>query len=112
LALDREDMLELLCNLLDNACKWSHGKVLLDLRVEDGVRLQVDDDGPGVAERDLQHLAKRGVRIDEQSPGHGLGLAIVRDIVTLYDGSLDFSRSERLGGLCVRVHLPNDSVTV
>ena len=109
LALDREDMLELLGNLLDNACKWSRGQVMLELSVEDGIRLQIEDDGPGVAERDLQHLAKRGVRIDEQSPGHGLGLAIVQDIVTLYDGSLDFSRSERLGGLCVRVHLPTGS---
>jgi signal transduction histidine kinase len=112
LALDREDMLELLGNLLDNACKWSRGQVLLELRVEDGIRLRVEDDGPGVAERDLQDLAKRGVRIDERSPGHGLGLAIVRDIVTLYGGSLDFSRSERLGGLCVQVHVPNSSPPV
>jgi len=112
LALDREDMLELLGNLLDNACKWSRGQVLLELGVEDGIRLRVEDDGPGVAERDLQELAKRGVRIDERSPGHGLGLAIVRDIVSLYGGSLDFSRSERSGGLCVQVHLPNTSPPV
>jgi signal transduction histidine kinase len=108
LALDREDMLELLGNLLDNACKWSRGRVALDMGIEDGVRLQVEDDGPGVAEGDLPRLARRGARIDEQSPGHGLGLAIVQDIVVLYNGSLDFSRSERLGGLCVRVHLPID----
>jgi signal transduction histidine kinase len=112
LALDREDMLEFLGNLLDNACKWSRGHVMLDLRIEDGIHLQVEDDGPGVAERDLEQLAKRGVRIDEQSPGHGLGLAIVQDIVRLYNGSLDFSRSARLGGLCVRVYLPNDSQPV
>jgi signal transduction histidine kinase len=110
--LDREDMLELLGNLLDNACKWSRGRVLLDLRLDDGIHLQVEDDGPGVAERDLQQLARRGVRIDEQSPGHGLGLAIVKDIVTLYGGSLEFSRSTGLGGLCARVHLPNDSPSV
>ena len=111
LALDREDMLELLGNLLDNACKWSRGRVALDIAINDDIHLQVEDDGPGVAEQDLQHLAGRGVRIDEQSPGHGLGLAIVQDIVKLYNGSLDFSRSEKLGGLCVRVRLPISSVT-
>jgi signal transduction histidine kinase len=106
LALDREDMLELLGNLLDNACKWSRRRVALGIDIGDGIHLQVEDDGPGVAEPDLQQLGARGVRIDEQLPGHGLGLAIVQDIVRLYDGSLDFSRSHRLGGLCVRVHLP------
>jgi signal transduction histidine kinase len=59
-----------------------------------------------VDEANLQQLTGRGVRIDEQAPGHGLGLAIVHDIVRLYDGHLAFSRSERLGGLCVRVDLP------
>ncbi len=113
LALDREDMLELLGNLLDNACKWSRGRVALDIRVEDGgIRLQVEDDGPGVAAEDLKVLARRGVRIDEQSPGYGLGLAIVQDIVRLYNGALDFSHSERLGGLCVRVQLPVGPVPV
>ena len=57
-------------------------------------------------EENLQQLTGRGVRIDEQAPGHGLGLAIVHDIVQLYHGELQFSRSQRLGGLCVRVHLP------
>jgi signal transduction histidine kinase len=106
LALDREDMLELLGNLLDNACKWSRGRVALRIAREDGIRIQVEDDGPGVDEANLQQLTGRGVRIDEQAPGHGLGLAIVHDIVRLYDGHLAFSRSERLGGLCVRVDLP------
>ncbi len=106
LALDREDMLELLGNLLDNASKWSRGRVALTFVVDDDLHLRVEDDGPGVAEQDLQHLAGRGVRIDEQSPGHGLGLAIVQDIVKLYKGNLDFTRSEKLGGLCVRVRLP------
>jgi signal transduction histidine kinase len=112
LALDREDMLELLGNLLDNASKWSRGRVALTIEVDDDVRLRVEDDGPGVAEQELQHLAGRGVRIDEQSPGHGLGLAIVQDIVKLYNGSLDFARSEKLGGLCVQVRLPINSSPV
>jgi signal transduction histidine kinase len=106
LALDREDMLELLGNLLDNACKWCRGRVALDIGTDNGIHLQVEDDGPGVSGQDLPHLAVRGVRIDEQAPGYGLGLAIVQDIVRLYGGSLAFSRSERLGGLCVRVRLP------
>jgi signal transduction histidine kinase len=111
LALDREDMLELLGNLLDNACKWSRGRVALRIGREDGLRIQVEDDGPGVDAANLQQLTARGVRIDEQAPGHGLGLAIVHDIVRLYDGTLEFSRSERLGGLCVRVVLPTTAGT-
>jgi len=111
LALDREDMLELLGNLLDNASKWASGRVALDIAIDDHIRMQVEDDGPGVGEQDLPHLAGRGVRIDEQSPGHGLGLAIVQDIVKLYNGSLEFSRSQRLGGLCVQVRLPMNSTS-
>jgi signal transduction histidine kinase len=111
LALDREDMLELLGNLLDNASKWASSRVALDIAINDDIRLQVEDDGPGVDEQDLPHLAGRGVRIDEQSPGHGLGLAIVQDIVKLYNGSLDFSRSQKLGGLCVQVRLPINPIS-
>ncbi len=104
---DREDMLELLGNLLDNACKW--GRHNVSLRLEqgaEGVLIFVEDDGPGCPPEALQRLSDRGVRIDESTVGHGLGLAIVKEIVTQYSGEIGFGRSERLGGFLVRVKLP------
>jgi signal transduction histidine kinase len=106
LPLDRDDMLELLGNLLDNACKWARQVVLVAVEHPGGARIRVEDDGPGVADEVLQQLTDRGVRIDEQVAGHGLGLAIVRDVVRLYGGTLHFDRSPTLGGLRVQVDLP------
>jgi signal transduction histidine kinase len=106
LPLDRDDMLELLGNLLDNACKWARQVVLVDVEHPGGARIRVEDDGPGVADEVLQQLTDRGVRIDEQVAGHGLGLAIVKDVVRLYGGTLHFDRSPTLGGLRVQVDLP------
>jgi signal transduction histidine kinase len=109
LPLDREDMLELLGNLLDNACKW--GREAVSVRVAPhggGVRLAVEDDGPGVSDELVDQLTRRGVRADESVSGHGLGLAIVRDVVKLYGGSLGFARSAALGGLAVTVDLPRE----
>jgi signal transduction histidine kinase len=67
--------------------------------------IRVEDDGPGVPEAELDRLGRRGLRLDEQAPGHGLGLAIVGDIVEAYGGSLSFAPSSA-GGLCVEVRLP------
>lgn len=106
LPLDREDMLELLGNLLDNACKWAERKVRVSIEQVDGVEIHVEDDGPGVNEALLQQLTERGVRIDEQISGHGLGLAIVKEVTQLYGGRLEFDRSPLMGGLRVRVRLP------
>lgn len=112
---DREDVLELLGNLLDNACKWGRRKVILLLEHgTDGVLISIEDDGPGCPPEALQRLSDRGVRIDESAVGHGLGLAIVKEIVTQYSGEIGFGRSERLGGFLVRVKLPpfrRDSVS-
>ena len=102
---DRNDMLELLGNLLDNACKWSAGKVHLKLDLEDGMRIQVEDNGAGCDEEQLSRLMQRGVRVDENTSGSGLGLAIVKEIAELYQGEVRFSRST-LGGLAVIVKLP------
>jgi signal transduction histidine kinase len=103
---DREDMLELFGNLLDNACKWAASKVTCRLRDDAGIELIVADDGKGISDDELGRLAERGVRLDETTEGHGLGLAIARDIVNLYGGELTFSRSVELGGLQVTVRLP------
>jgi signal transduction histidine kinase len=103
---DREDLLELLGHLLDNACKWCQQRVVLDISMTNqGLRLVVEDDGPGCDDADLSFLSQRGFRADESRPGSGLGLAIVDDIVESYAGSLLFQRSEKWGGLQVTVHL-------
>jgi len=106
LSVDREDMLELLGNLLDNACKWADGKVRCTIVQQTAVVIEVEDDGPGVSPEALAQLAERGVRIDESVDGHGLGLAIAKDMVKLYGGDIGFMLSPDLGGLKVRVRLP------
>lgn len=105
---DREDMLELFGNLLDNACKWARGRILLRVEPDTGgaLRAWVEDDGAGGDPQTLARLTERGARADEHVAGHGLGLAIVSDIVAQYDGRLTFGRSERLGGLSVEIALP------
>ncbi|WP_044874171.1 sensor histidine kinase [Pseudomonas sp. LFM046] len=103
---DREDLLELLGNLLDNACKWAETQVNLSIRGgEGGYSLMVDDDGPGIAEDQREAVIGRGARLDEQVAGHGLGLGIVRDMVEAWGGSLNLQDSP-LGGLRVRIDLP------
>jgi signal transduction histidine kinase len=104
---DREDMLELIGNLLDNACKWAASAVSCTVSNRDEIyRIIIEDDGEGLSTSRLEDLVKRGVRLDESTEGHGLGLAIVKDIADLYDGNIEFSRSEDLGGLKVTVSFP------
>ncbi len=103
---DREDLLELLGNLLDNAFKWARRRIVLHLRVQDGLHLRVADDGPGIEPEALDRITARGSRLDENRPGHGLGLAIVNDIVSQYEGRIEFSRDPQLGGLRVSLQLP------
>ncbi len=103
---DREDLLELLGNLLDNACKWAEQQVLLSVEaVADGYRLLVDDDGPGIDAERREAVLGRGTRLDEQVAGHGLGLGIVRDIIEAWNGRIELLDSP-LGGLRVAVSLP------
>jgi signal transduction histidine kinase len=103
---DREDLLELLGNLLDNACKWADSQVLLQIsRVAEGYQLTIDDDGPGIDAALRDEVLSRGSRLDEQVAGHGLGLGIVRDIVDAWGGILQLAESP-LDGLRVTVSLP------
>lgn len=103
---DRQDMLELLGNLLDNACKWGKSKVTLKLLKDvDQFIITIDDDGPGIAPELRTQVLNRGIRIDEQVQGHGLGLGIVRDIVEHCKGKMQLLESE-LGGLQVIISLP------
>lgn len=105
LMIDREDMLELLGNVLDNAFKWCRSQVQLTISVEYAIRVIVEDDGPGSNATELETLLQRGMRMDESKPGSGLGLAIVQDIVQHYHGHIALAHSERLGGLCVHITL-------
>ena len=111
---DREDMHELLGNLLDNACKWSVSRVHCRIygETESGIHIIVEDDGSGLSGDELDRLMSRGVRLDESVEGHGLGLSIVKDIVRLYSGEISFSRSASMGGLCVRVLIPCEAELV
>jgi two-component system sensor histidine kinase PhoQ len=102
---DQGDLLELLGNLLENAFKWARRSVLLSAHAlpatlgrRTGMELVVEDDGPGIPEVDVDHLLQRGVRGDERVQGHGIGLAIVQDILRAYRGELSVTRSEALGG--------------
>jgi len=103
---EREDVDEMLGNLLDNACKWAASRVLVT-SVENSARIfiTVDDDGPGVEPDKRQAVLQRGVRADEAAPGSGLGLAIARDLAELYGGSIALQDSP-LGGLRARLQLP------
>lgn len=107
---DREDMLELFGNLLDNASKWARRRVRLVVRLADELEIGVEDDGPGVAEELRDGMTQRGARLDEAQAGHGLGLSIIKDIVQQYGGGIRFARSERLGGLLVEIRLPTAAI--
>ncbi|MGB5473611.1 MAG: ATP-binding protein, partial [Gammaproteobacteria bacterium] len=98
--------LELLGNLLENAAKWGRRRVRVTAKYDAGLVLSVADDGPGIEESMQQALLQRGVRLDESTSGHGLGLSIIKDIVDQYGGTLELGRSTLLGGLEVKVFLP------
>lgn len=100
---DQEDLLEMLGNLLDNACKWCRRNVSLTVSGRDSTLFIIEDDGPGCAESELHSLTRRGFRADESKPGSGLGLAIVYDIVSSYGANLTFGRSAALGGLRIEI---------
>ena len=102
----REDLEEMLGNLVDNACKWARSRVEIRSRQDAGrTEILVDDDGPGLDVSLRETVLQRGVRADEAAPGSGLGLAIVRDLVELYGGSIALAASP-LGGLRATLILP------
>jgi signal transduction histidine kinase len=102
----REDLEEMLGNLVDNACKWAKSRVEVRSAIDAGqVITTVDDDGPGLAPELRETVLQRGVRADEAAPGSGLGLAIVADLVELYGGSIALTSSP-LGGVRATLRLP------
>jgi len=104
------DAFELLGNLMDNAAKWAKQRVKVKVWIDPDhqLRIQVEDDGPGFA--DTQVVGRRRVRLDEQVPGHGIGLSVVKDLVDSHGGELRVSRSE-LGGAQVDVTLPGSTLS-
>lgn len=105
---EREDLDEMLGNLVDNACKWARRRVVIAARAEDGstLAITVDDDGPGLPEERRDAVLQPGVRLDESVPGTGLGLAVVRDLARLYGGDARLEASP-LGGLRAVLRLPS-----
>ena len=106
------DLYEIIGNLMDNACKWCQTTIEVKVQFprelhkkQSGFFLCVDDDGPGIPENKLQEVMQRGIRADQTTAGHGIGLSIVKELVQLSNGRLEFGVS-RLGGLSVEVFLP------
>jgi signal transduction histidine kinase len=110
---ERQDLEEMVGNLVDNACKWADARVSIEVTVEapaqpgagHRMRIIVDDDGRGLSETERAQVARRGQRLDESKPGSGLGLSIVTDLASLYGGSLTLSHAP-IGGLRAELALP------
>jgi len=104
---ERQDLDELLGNLIENAAKYGSGRVFVTVSREDSMgEIVVEDDGPGIPADQRAAIFERGARLDTDKPGTGLGLAIVRDVAQIYGGTVALEESEDLGGLLVRLRLP------
>ena len=104
---ERQDLLELAGNAIENACKWGKGRVRVRAGPCEGsrLRLTVEDDGPGLPPDRREQVLRRGARLDESAPGSGLGLSIVEELTRAYGGSVKLGDSA-LGGLLVELELP------
>jgi signal transduction histidine kinase len=105
---ERQDLDEMLGNLVENAAKYGHGRVFVTVEPKgETVDIEIEDDGPGIPEAARENLFTRGARLDTTGkPGTGLGLAIVRDVAEIYGGKITLEESEDLGGLLARLTLP------
>jgi signal transduction histidine kinase len=104
---ERQDLDEMVGNLIENAAKYGHGRVFVTVKqAGDFIEIEVEDDGPGIPEEERSGIFDRGARLDTDKPGTGLGLAIVRDVALIYGGSIGLEESEDLGGLLARLRLP------
>ena len=104
---ERQDLDEMLGNLIQNAAKYGGGSVFVTVAdAGNFVEMLIEDDGMGIPEKERERIFDRGARLDTGKPGTGLGLAIVRDVAEIYDGRVTLEESEDLGGLLVRLALP------
>ena len=104
-----EDLEEVVGNIIENACKYGKKKINVEIKIgnDDKLLLVVSDDGPGLSLEQMNKVFARGFRLDEQKPGTGLGLNIVKDIIETYmKGNVELKKSEKLGGLEVNIYLP------
>jgi two-component system sensor histidine kinase PhoQ len=108
------DLLELVGNLLENAYKWSQGRIRVSATILDAaddskeLQLMIEDDGKGVPQARRSDVLQRGKRADENVSGHGIGLSVVQEIVSVYGGSFVIDDSKDLGGACMLVQIPVD----
>ncbi len=105
LPIREDDLAELIGNLLDNACKWANSAVTISASTGDGTTIAIEDDGPGAPQAFVHRLGQRGVRLDEDVPGSGFGLAIANDVAKAYGGALSFANAEP-HGFRATVHFP------
>ncbi len=104
---EKQDLDEMVGNLIENAAKYGGGRVFVTVRrTDECVEIDVEDDGRGIPEAMRTSIFDRGARLDTEKPGTGLGLAIVRDVAEIYGGSIRLEESEDLGGLLARLKLP------
>ena len=104
---ERQDLDEMLGNLIENAAKYGGGRVFVTVTTTpECVEIDVEDDGRGIPEVERASIFDRGARLDTEKPGTGLGLAIVRDVAQIYGGSIRLEESEDLGGLLAKLRLP------
>ena len=104
---ERQDLDEMVGNLIENAAKYGGGRVFVTVNTTpECVEIEVEDDGKGIPEAERASIFDRGARLDTGKPGTGLGLAIVRDVAQIYGGSVQLEESEDLGGLLARLKLP------
>lgn len=104
---DITDLMEILGNLLDNACKAAATQVnLTALIAQENLVIEIEDDGPGIPKSKREQLLERGARLDSYKEGQGIGMAVVADLVSAYQGQLEISQS-KLGGAKLRLSFPN-----
>jgi two-component system sensor histidine kinase PhoQ len=107
------DLYEIIGNLVDNACKWCHHSVKITIKLNQrknrrnySLLLQIEDDGPGIPVGKFNDILKRGIRADENIHGHGIGVTVVYEIISLLGGTLEGGTSAELGGMRWSVYLP------
>ncbi len=104
------DLYEIIGNILDNAFKW--GEHFIEIKVELAgntqyqVAISIEDDGPGLGQDKIESILQRGVRADQSKDGHGIGMAVVQELLTLLNGQIEGRRSQELGGMLWNIYLP------